>query len=187
MFAKVCIGTRAFVAERGAGAGPTAAQEARARLREEEGQTVLFVYLRALPGPEPEGGRSAGGGFLAGAVAVADVLRPETRGTVAALGRMGIEVWMASGDNRRTAHAVARRVGIANVLAEVKPGDKAEQVRRLRHAGGSAGGPAGDAGAAGAAGTAGLLEGRPKRLVAMVGDGVNDSPAIAEVRYPPKA
>ena len=126
MFAKVCIGTRAFVAERGAGAGPTAAQEARARRREEEGQTVLFVYLRALPGPEPEGGRSAGGGFLAGAVAVADVLRPETRGTVAALGRMGCECWMVTGDNPAAAAHAARLAGIPphRVVASCLPAKK---------------------------------------------------------------
>jgi len=142
---EVSVGTRAFLrAKGGDGARLTAAQEARARRCEEDGQTVLFVYLRALPADaalaaaaasgddnknnnnNTTGGSAAsdepngvGGGFVAGSIAVSDTLRPETRTTVAALGRLGVEVWMASGDNRRTAHAVARRVGIVNVLAEV--------------------------------------------------------------------
>jgi soluble P-type ATPase len=81
-----------------------------------------------------EGGGVAvlGRGCVVGFVAVADTVRPESKGTVAALQAMGIEVWMASGDNRRTAHAIARRIGISRVLAEVKPDEKAKQVRRLR-------------------------------------------------------
>lgn len=194
LFLEVAVGTRAFMRAQG---GPecvlTAAQEARARLAEEQGQTVLFVHLRA--GTEAQflkasasGGASANqgkgkvesknelsaesssgdngvgsGGYLAGCVAVADTPRAEASATVAALRDLGVEVWMASGDNARTAHAVAKQLGISHVLAEVKPGDKAAAVRNLR-----------------SSGSGERRGGRARQLVAMVGDGVNDSPAIAE-------
>jgi Cu+-exporting ATPase len=146
---EVSVGTRAFLqAKGGGGARLTAAQEARARRCEEDGQTVLFVYLRALPAsaafaaaagsssssdlPESSPAAAVGGGFVAGCIAVADTLRPEARATVAALEAMGVEVWVASGDNRRTVHAVARRAGITNVLAEVTPALRKAQGEKVR-------------------------------------------------------
>jgi heavy metal translocating P-type ATPase len=92
-------------------------------------------------------------GKLAATLAVADTLRPAAKRTIAALHAQGLRVALISGDNRRTAEAVARELGIDEVLAEVLPADKAAAVKALRKDG---------------------------RIVAFVGDGINDAPALAE-------
>jgi len=69
---------------------------------------------------------------VAGCLGIADTLKPEASAVVARLKKMGIGVWMVTGDNRRTAEAIAKSVGITNVLAEVLPGNKASKVLELQ-------------------------------------------------------
>ena len=114
----------------------SAAEAAMTRL-EIEGKTAMLVGMN---------------GALAGIIAVADTLKPEAQEAVSALQQSGIEVILLTGDNQRTAHAVATQLGIAQVIAEVLPGDKARIIQDLQKQG---------------------------KSVAMVGDGVNDAPALA--------
>jgi Cu+-exporting ATPase len=105
---------------------------------EQDGKTVILV---------------AAGGQYAGMIAIADTLKPGSTTAVSALDGMGISVVMVTGDNRRTADAIARQAGIGQVIAEVLPDRKAVEVKNIQEKGGT---------------------------VAFIGDGINDAPALAQ-------
>jgi Cu+-exporting ATPase len=115
----------------------------------DEGKTPMFVAVDGRP---------------AGVVAVADTIKEDSIAAVRALQRMGVEVVMMTGDNERTARAIACQVGIDRVLADVLPEEKARQVELLQSEGS----------------TQKERGGRGARLVGMVGDGINDAPALAQ-------
>jgi len=104
----------------------------------EAGKTVMFLGLDSQ---------------VVGIIAVADTLKPNTREALEILRKMGIETVMLTGDNRRTAEAIAREASIGRVVAEVLPEHKAQEVKKLQG---------------------------EKEVVAMVGDGINDAPALAQ-------
>src|SRR5690606_16607361 len=83
---------------------------------EEEGKTVVFLSSNKE---------------LIGVIGIADTLKPTAKDMVSSLKIKGIEVWMMTGDNNRTAKAVAKKVGIDNIFAEVLPGEKAQKVKEL--------------------------------------------------------
>jgi Cu+-exporting ATPase len=132
---EVLVGSRRFLSESGVsedGLAPKSEELAR------EGKTPIFVAVDGEP---------------AALVAVADVVREESREAVDRLHALGLEVAMLTGDNRRTAEAIARELDVDRVMAEVRPEDKAAEVKRLQAEG---------------------------KKVGMVGDGINDAPALAQ-------
>jgi Cu+-exporting ATPase len=132
---EVLLGNENLLSERGVGVGTLGARWAELA---SAGKTPMFIAV---------------GGKAAGIVAVADLPKPSSARAVKTLRDMGLEVVMLTGDNRRTAQAVAAAVGVDRVLAEVLPKDKAEAVKAIQAEG---------------------------RRVAMVGDGINDAAALAQ-------
>lgn len=133
--AAVTVGSERMLAEMGL--DPVPLREAADRLAA-EGKTSVFVAVDRE---------------LAGLVAVADAIRPTSADAVRELGDLGLRVILLTGDNRRTAEAIARQAGIDEVVAEVLPDAKLELVKQLQAEG---------------------------RIVAMVGDGINDAPALSQ-------
>jgi Cu+-exporting ATPase len=121
-------------------AGASAGLDERAEPLRSDGQTVMFVAID---------------GRFAGLLGVADPIKESTPEAVRVLHGDGIRIVMLTGDSRTTADAVAKKLGIDDVIAEVKPDEKAEQVKRLQAEG---------------------------RIVAMAGDGINDAPALAQAQ-----
>ncbi|MQA87447.1 MAG: heavy metal translocating P-type ATPase [Streptosporangiales bacterium] len=132
---EVLVGKSGLLAE--AGVDTSALEEAADRLAR-AGRTPILAAVDGEP---------------AGVVAVADTVKDDSRDAVTALQDLGVQVVMITGDNRRTAEAIAREVGITRVLAEVRPERKAAEIARLQGEG---------------------------RRVGMVGDGINDAPALAQ-------
>lgn len=131
----VLAGNAGYLAQNGVS---LAAMEADAHRLAEDGKTPLFF---------------AESGHLLGCIAVADVVKPDSAKAIAALRRMGRRVVLLTGDNQRTANAIARQIGVDQVIAQMLPQDKAKCVAQLQQQG---------------------------QRVAMVGDGVNDAPALAQ-------
>ena len=104
---------------------------------ETQGKTVMFISSAKK---------------LLGVLAIADTIKPEARDMVEQLKKMNIMTWMVTGDNEKTAKAIAHQAGIDNILAGVLPGEKAEKIKELK---------------------------KDKRVIAFIGDGINDAPALA--------
>jgi Cu+-exporting ATPase len=120
----------------------------------DEGKTPMFIAIDGKP---------------AGIIAVADVVKASSKAAIESLQKMGIDVVIITGDNSKTANAIAKQVGISHVLSEVLPNDKANEVKKLQE-------------------TKDVYEKKHRffsqamnhKCVAMVGDGVNDAPALAQ-------
>jgi len=134
---KVSLGNRAFMEQLGVNID---SQIESADKMRREGQTVMFVALD---------------GLASGLIGVADPIKKTTPAAIKALHREGLRLVMLTGDNRTTAEAVARQLGIDEVVAEILPGQKADTVKKLQS---------------------------QNRFVAMAGDGINDAPALAQAQ-----
>ncbi len=132
---EVFLGNAKFMKTKGVGFN---GMQTKSELLSSEGKTPMFIAVK---------------GKIAGIIAVADTLKPESKEAIAAFRDLGLEIIMITGDGRRTTEAIAHEVKIEQVLAEVLPQDKATEVKKLQAEG---------------------------KIVAMVGDGINDAPALAQ-------
>ena len=130
---EILVGTRKLMQENGI--ATTNIEDSITKL-EDEGKTAMIMSVDKS---------------ISGIIAVADTIKENSKEAISNLKKMGIEVYMITGDNKRTANAIAKEAGIDNVLAEVMPENKAKEVEKLKKQG---------------------------RIVAMVGDGINDAPAL---------
>jgi Cu+-exporting ATPase len=131
---RILIGTRKLMRDNNIA---TQMAEDQIEMLEQQGKTVMLMAMNDK---------------ISGLIAVADTVKENSASAIAQLAKMGIEVWMITGDNVRTARAIGAQVGITHILAEVLPESKAEKVAALKREG---------------------------KIVAMVGDGINDAPALA--------
>ncbi len=132
---KALLGGRKFMQEHGV---DISAHDGAIGTLEDEGKTAIILALDQ---------------HAEGLIAFADVLKESSKEAVSKLNDLGVEVYMITGDNKRTADAIAKKIGITNVFAEVVPKDKADYVKKLQAEG---------------------------KVVAMTGDGINDAPALAQ-------
>jgi len=142
---RVCVGNRKLMMRENVSLAEF--EQVATRLAD-AGKTPMFVAVDSQP---------------AGIIGVADTIKEDSVNAIRALQGMGLEVVMITGDNERTAKAIARQVGIERVLADVLPEEKVRQVEKLQAEGGSR-----------------PRDGGNVRLVGMVGDGINDAPALAQ-------
>ena len=132
---KILLGNRVLMKDNGIS---TKGIDVKIMELENQGKTVMIVAVNKK---------------ILGLIAVADTLKENSKEAIEMLNRMGKEVYMITGDNERTAKAIANEIGIDNVLAEVLPGEKADKIKELQEQG---------------------------KIVAMIGDGINDAPALAQ-------
>ena len=132
---KVSLGNKSLLDEQGVSAGEF---EKRANERRRDGATVMFITIDRK---------------VAGILAIADPIKASAAEAIASLRKAGLNIWMLTGDNKTTANAVAKKLGLDQVIADVLPNQKAEQVKKLQSEG---------------------------HIVAMAGDGINDAPALAQ-------
>jgi len=144
---RVAVGNLRMMNERGY---PLNGLESEVTRLQSEAKTAMLVALD---------------GKVAGVIAVADTLKDGSKESIDELHRMGLKVAMLTGDNRKTAEAIARQVGIDEVLAEVLPEGKALEIKHLQ---------------VGKLEPSNLQTFQPSTIVAMVGDGINDAPALAQ-------
>jgi Cu+-exporting ATPase len=131
----ILLGNPDFLANRKIEIGDTAL---RSKELSEDGKTPIYLAIE---------------GKVAAVIAIADTLKENSREAVSQLQKMGLEVVMLTGDNKKTAEAIAGKVGIKRVFSQVRPEDKVNQIKKLQNEG---------------------------KVVAMVGDGINDAPALAQ-------
>lgn len=133
--ANILLGNKALMTEKNISVKTF---ESKSDMLANQGKTPMYIAIN---------------GKLSGIIAVADVIKPSSKRAIEILHKMGIQVAMITGDNKKTAQAIAKQVGIDKVLAEVLPQDKANEIKKLQQA---------------------------EHIVSMVGDGINDAPALAQ-------